>query len=276
MKTYQVITAASTFPVSLTEAKSHLKVDTSADDTYITSIIKAATQLSEEYTNRFFIDTVIEQYASSFKELETLFKSKVSSIANVKYYANGTTTIPSSITLINAGSGYTQGLNSNLQCAGGNGSGAIVNATADTNNQITSVELIVAGSGYALNDTLTILGGNNDATFKIASLGSSENLVLLNSSIYDTQLNYEPSQIQLVDGQSFPDITKRNDAVICRYTVGYGSSASDVPEIIKQAILLTIGNFYQNRNSVVIGRIATELPQNVKWLLDTYKVQIVG
>ena len=29
-----------------------------------------------------------------------------------------------------------------------------------------------------------------------------------------------------------------------RYTVGYGSAASDVPEIIKQAILLTIGNWY--------------------------------
>jgi hypothetical protein len=27
---------------------------------------------------------------------------------------------------------------------------------------------------------------------------------------------------------------------------------------------------------VVIGRISTELPLNVKWLLDTYKVQIIG
>jgi len=192
MKTYQVITSASTYPVSLTEAKSHLKVDTTADDTYITSIIKAATQLSEEYTNRFFIDTVIEQYASSFADLQTLFKSKVSAVAYVKYY------------------------------------------------------------------------------------DSDNSLQTLSASVYDTQLNYEPSQIQLTDGQSFPTITKRNDAVVARYTVGYGSSASDVPEIIKQAILLTIGNFYQNRNSVVIGRIATELPQNSKWLLDTYKVQIVG
>jgi len=192
MKTYQVITPASTYPVTLTEAKSHLKVDTTADDTYITSIIKAATQLSEEYTNRFFIDTVIEQYASSFADLQTLFKSKVSAVAYVKYY------------------------------------------------------------------------------------DSDNSLQTLSASVYDTQLNYEPSQIQLTDGQSFPTITKRNDAVVARYTVGYGSSASDVPEIIKQAILLTIGNFYQNRNSVVIGRIATELPQNSKWLLDTYKVQIVG
>ena len=276
MKTYQVITAATTYPVSLTEAKSHLKVDTTADDTYIESIIKAATQLSEEYTNRFFIDTVIEQYASSFAELQTLFKSKVSSVANVKYYPSGTTTIPSSVTLSNAGSGYTTGVNTNLQCAGGDGSGAFVNATVNGTGEITSVELSVAGSGYALNNTLTILGGNNDATFKITTLGSTENLVLLNSSIYDTQLNYEPSQIQLADGQSFPSITKRNDAVLVRYTVGYGSATSDVPEIIKQAILLTIGNFYENRNSVITGKTATELPMNVKWLLDTYKVQIVG
>tara|TARA_R100001443_G_scaffold609_1_gene2464 strand:- start:335 stop:913 length:579 start_codon:yes stop_codon:yes gene_type:complete len=192
MKTYQVITAASTFPVSLTEAKSHLKVDTSADDTYIESIIKAATQLTEEYTNRFFINTVIQQYASSFAELQTLFKSKVNSVDSVLYY------------------------------------------------------------------------------------DSDNSLQTLSASVYDTQLNYEPSQIQLADGQSFPSITKRNDAVRVRYTVGYGSSASDVPEIIKQAILLTIGNFYQNRASVITGKTATELPMNVKWLLDTYKVQIVG
>ena len=192
MKTYQVITAASTFPVSLTEAKAHLKVDTTADDTYIESLIKAATQLSEEYTNRFFINTVIDQTCSSFKELETLFKSKVNDVQYVKYY------------------------------------------------------------------------------------DSDNSLQTLSATVYDKMLSYEPSQIQLADGQSFPSITKRNDAVIARYTVGYGSSASDVPEIIKQAILLTIGNFYENRSSVVIGRIATELPLNVKFLLNTYKVQIVG
>tara|TARA_R110001599_G_scaffold92283_1_gene241833 strand:+ start:125 stop:700 length:576 start_codon:yes stop_codon:yes gene_type:complete len=191
MKTYQVITAASTFPVSLTEAKSHLKVDTSADDTYITSIIKAATQLSEEYTNRFFIDTVIEQTCSDFAQLQTLFKSKVSAITHVKYY--------------------------------------------DSNNSLQT----------------------------------------LDTAVYDEQLDYEPSQIQLAENKSFPSITKRNDAVVAKYTVGYGA-ASDVPEIIKQAILLTIGNFYQNRASVITGRTATELPMNVKWLLDTYKVQIVG
>jgi len=27
---------------------------------------------------------------------------------------------------------------------------------------------------------------------------------------------------------------------------------------------------------VIVGRMVSELPQNSKWLLDTYKVQIVG
>lgn len=275
MKTYQVITAATTYPVSLTEAKSHLKVDTSADDTYIESIIKAATQLSEEYTNRFFIDTVIEQYASSFAELQTLFKSKVSSVAHVKYYPSGTTTIPFSVTLTNGGSGYNNGFTYNVQTSGGTGSGLIVDIEAAL-NAVTSVTIKTPGSGYSLNDVITITGGGGNATFTISALGNTQNKVILDSSIYDTQLNYEPSQIQLADSKSFPDITKRNDAVLARYTVGYGSAASDVPEIIKQAILLTIGNFYQNRNSVITGKTATELPMNVKWLLDTYKVQIVG
>ena len=86
MRTYQVITPASTYPVSLTEAKLHLKVDITTDDTLITNLIVAATQVSEEYTNRFFIDTVVNQTCSDFKELSELFKSKVSVVTHVKYY----------------------------------------------------------------------------------------------------------------------------------------------------------------------------------------------
>jgi hypothetical protein len=39
-------------------------------------------------------------------------------------------------------------------------------------------------------------------------------------------------------------------------------------------VLLQIGNLYQNRQSVVTGTIATELPMNAKFLLDQYRVQV--
>lgn len=190
-RTYQVVTPASTYPVSLTEAKSHLKVDTNADDTLITNLIIAATQISEEYTNRFFIETVVNQTSTSFNGLNELFKSKVRSVTHIKYY--------------------------------------------DSDN----TQQTWASSNYVVNN------------------------------------EFEPCQINLVVGESLPSIAQRVDAVECRYTVGYGSAASDVPDVIKQAILLTLGNWYENRMSVVIGRISTELPQSAKWLLDTYKVQVV-
>ena len=71
-----------------------------------------------------------------------------------------------------------------------------------------------------------------------------------------------------------PNIVDRIDAVECKYTVGYGA-ASDVPDAIKQAILLTIGNWYENRMSVITGKTTTEMPMSAKWLLETYKIQVV-
>tara|TARA_R110002167_G_scaffold21190_2_gene77250 strand:+ start:1183 stop:1758 length:576 start_codon:yes stop_codon:yes gene_type:complete len=190
MRTYQVITAATTYPVSLTEAKLHLKVDITTDDTLITNLIIAATQVSEEYTNRFFINTVVNQTCSNFNELKELYKSKVSAVTHVKYY--------------------------------------------DTDN----AQQTLAASNYVVNN------------------------------------EYEPCQINIdVDG-TFPSIADRIDAVECKYTVGYGA-ASDVPYTIKTSILLTIGNWYENRMSVITGRTTTELPQSAMWLLDTYKVQVV-
>ena len=190
MRTYQVVTPASTYPVSLTEAKAHLKVDISTDDTLITNLIIASTQLSEEYTNRFFINTVINQTCTTFNDLKQLYKSKVVSVTHVKYY--------------------------------------------DSNN----VLQILSPSNYVVNK------------------------------------QFEPCQINAAVNFSFPDIADRIDAVECKYSVGYGE-ASDVPNAIKQAILLTIGNWYANRESVITGRTSTELAQSSLWLLNTYKVQVV-
>tara|TARA_R110002110_G_scaffold112837_1_gene280290 strand:- start:356 stop:934 length:579 start_codon:yes stop_codon:yes gene_type:complete len=191
MRTYQVITAAATYPVSLTETKLHLKVDIGTDDTLITNLIIAATELSEEYTNRFFIETIIKQTCSNFNELKELYKSPVISVTSVVYY--------------------------------------------DSNNAIQ----VLANTEYVVNN------------------------------------EFEPCQINLADTKSYPNITTRVDAVNSVYKVGYGASANDVPHTIKQAILLTIGNWYENRESIVVGRTFSELSQSAKWLLDTYKIQVV-
>jgi uncharacterized phiE125 gp8 family phage protein len=51
------VTEPAVEPVTLTEAKQHLRVDTSDDDTYITGLITAARQWVEEYLDRSLVST---------------------------------------------------------------------------------------------------------------------------------------------------------------------------------------------------------------------------
>ena len=91
--------------------------------------------------------------------------------------------------------------------------------------------------------------------------------------MYLSDIVHQPARIGLKPNQSYPAIADRINAVQCTYVVGYGSAASDVPEGIREAVLLTIGNLYENRQDVVVGRIATELPKSAQYLLEQFKVQ---
>lgn len=172
------------------EAKDFLKVDTTADDTLIDNLIKAATQSCEEYTNQYFMDTLVTQYSDNWMEFYRLYKSPVSALTHIKYYDS--------------------------------------------------------------NDSLQTLAASN--------------YILDNAS--------KPARIGLaVDGE-LPTLADRINAVEVKYTVGYGTASTDVPDGIKQAVLLTIGNWYQNRQTVITGRTATELPLSSQYLLNQYKIQV--
>jgi len=84
----------------------------------------------------------------------------------------------------------------------------------------------------------------------------------------------KPARIGLAVDATLPSLSDRINAVHVKYTVGYGTASTDVPDGIKQAVLLTLGNWYENRQTVITGRTATELPLSSQYLLDQYKVQV--
>jgi uncharacterized phiE125 gp8 family phage protein len=47
-----------------------------------------------------------------------------------------------------------------------------------------------------------------------------------------------------------------------------------VPAVFKHAIKLVASNFYENREPVVIGTITSELPLDVKWLLNSQRASL--
>lgn len=69
----------------------------------------------------------------------------------------------------------------------------------------------------------------------------------------------------------WPLVRCQPDAITVRYVAGYGTTTADVPDAIRMAILMLVGHFYANRESVVVGSTATELPFAVSALLSPHK-----
>lgn len=82
-------------PVTTAEAKTHLRVDTSDDDTYIAALITAARQWVEEMGNLALINTTFVEKFDRFPANGGYFelaKGPVSSISSIQYVdENGTT-----------------------------------------------------------------------------------------------------------------------------------------------------------------------------------------
>lgn len=184
-------TAPTVEPVTSTEAKAHLRVTTTDDDTYITTLISVARKHVETITNRALINQTWDYFLDDFptKDRIVIPLSKLSSVTSVKY--------------------------------------------TDSDNAQTAF-----ASGSYIVDT-----------------------------------NTDPGQIVLAYGESWPSYTPRPiNAVEIRFVAGYGAAASAVPEGIKQAILLLISHWYENREPVNIGNIVSVIPETVNALLWPYRV----
>ena len=95
-------------------------------------------------------------------------------------------------------------------------------------------------------------------------------LQTLAASNYDVDTKVRPGRIYQSETGDFPNTYERPNAVEVEFVVG--SSASDVEDAIKQAMYIVIGRYYENRQDVVTGTIASELPLMVDHLLTPYRL----
>ena len=82
----KLITAPAAEPVSTSEAKSHLRVDTTADDTYIGTLITVARQNVESHLRRALISQTWEVVLDDFPAgVIRLPKPPLASVTSIKY-----------------------------------------------------------------------------------------------------------------------------------------------------------------------------------------------
>lgn len=92
------------------------------------------------------------------------------------------------------------------------------------------------------------------------------------SGDYFVDVKSEPGRVALNWSEVWPTTTLRpTNGVLVEFTAGYGDLASDVPQRVRQAMLLMIGHWYEHREAVVIseGRTVStvEVPLAAKALL---------
>lgn len=188
----KLITAPAAEPVTTSEAKAHMRVDTTADDTYIGTLITVARQNVEAHLRRALINQTWELVLDEFPlGVFRLPKPPLASVTSIKY---------------------------------------------------TDEDGV-------------------EATFSSAK--------------YLVDADSEPGRVVLKNGESWPAVTLQEaNAVRVRYVAGYGAAGSNVPQAIRQAILLVIGSLYENREDVLVAQgvsIGT-LPFGVEALLAPYRI----
>ena len=90
----------------------------------------------------------------------------------------------------------------------------------------------------------------------------------MSATDYFTDDKSEPGRLVLAYGKSWPSASLRPANGVCiEFDAGYGDAAADVPAEVKQAMLLLIGNWYENREATVTGIISREIEFAVRSLL---------
>lgn len=92
----------------------------------------------------------------------------------------------------------------------------------------------------------------------------------LAASVYESVLAGLEPEVRLKINQTWPTIRPVRDAVRIVAIAGYGAAAA-VPEPIKQAMLLMIGDWFRNREDSSAERLA-ELPLGAARLLVNYRI----
>lgn len=75
---------------------------------------------------------------------------------------------------------------------------------------------------------------------------------------YMTSLTSLPPRISPAYATSWPSTRCQDDAVVVTFVGGYGDDASDVPAALKAALLLRLGDLYENRESKFVGTIVAD------------------
>lgn len=102
---------------------------------------------------------------------------------------------------------------------------------------------------------------------------ANDQLQTLDPSAYTLDAKREPARIHVND--TWPTLTDTvRPKVVVEFQAGK-TNAADVPEIVRQGIMLLAGTYYANRESLTEAKLE-ELPMGFRAIVDQYRVGFVS
>lgn len=141
-----------------------------------------------------------------------------------------------------------------------------------TNTQLCRVTLVQKLAAFPAGSRLRIARPPLSSVDHIKYYDTSNELQTLSSSYYSVSIDSMPGYVELGNSYAWPTTYIRDDAVIVTTQSGYGSEGQ-VPAPLRQAILMLVAHWYENREAVLTGSISKELEFAVASMVGAYTVQ---
>ncbi len=258
-------------PITLNEAKLHLRRDDiTADDALITALIAAARTHLENVTSRAFNQQTLELVFDDWpcEDSISIPRPLLQSVSSIKYtdssgtettwttadYIVDTDSKPGRVSLAynavfpNATLRPVAAIK--VRYVAGHGREFTFSADATTNLMTAAAHGVIDGSDMILRSSATLPTGLSADTRYFVVSGSANSFSL-----------------SATKGGSAIDITGAGS--------GTHTATIGIPLTLRQALLLLIGHYYQNRESVLVGGfglVAAEMPQSVAALIAPYRI----
>lgn len=219
---HNLVTAPTTEPITIAEAKAHLRIDDTDDDPLVNTLIIVTRQAVEEFLGRALITQTWQVFYDRFPN------NYYRSYGNCDITSFGTEEVPFNY--------YQDNLNRTDRA---------IEILKPPLQSVTHIKT------YANDDTETIFAASN---YQVSTY----------SGVTPTR-----GRITFRDGAAFPFFTRNADGIEIQFIAGYGT-ASDVPDQLKQAMLLMIAKLYEDRGDCDEGD--TTMSNTVKLLLNPFKM----
>jgi uncharacterized phiE125 gp8 family phage protein len=82
----------------------------------------------------------------------------------------------------------------------------------------------------------------------------------------------KPARLYPSDDSSLPSTDDVFQAWKISYYAGYATT-TDIPQPLIQAVKIIVADMYENRQSVIVGKIVSTIPKTAEYLMNPYKIQ---